>query len=84
MKIIEFVTKIEMEKIKGNSKNKRISDIRKLYIKKLKNYTDVPGKEIADLLGIGNSTLANVLKGRYKDKNFLIKSRIEIDRNVNL
>jgi len=38
-----------MEKIKGNSKNKRISDIRKQYIKKLKKYTDMPGKEIADL-----------------------------------
>ncbi len=45
---------------------------------------DVPGKEIADLLGIGNSTVTNVLRGRYKDNDFLIKSSIEIDRNVNL
>jgi predicted transcriptional regulator len=84
IKIIEEVTKIEMEKIKGNSKSKRVSDIRKLYIKKLKKYTDITNKEIANLLGIGNSTVTNVLSGRYKDNDFLIKSSIEIDKNVNL
>jgi hypothetical protein len=36
IKIIEEVTKIDIEKIKGNSKSKRISDIRKLYMNKLK------------------------------------------------
>jgi chromosomal replication initiation ATPase DnaA len=84
IKIIDEVTKIEMEKIKGNSKSKRVSDIRKLYIKKLKKYTDITNKEIANLLGIGNSTVTNVLSGRYKDNDFLIKSSIEIDKNVNL
>jgi hypothetical protein len=43
-----------MDEIKGNTKSKRISDIRKLYIKNLKKYTDAPNKEIADLLEIGS------------------------------
>jgi len=84
IKIIEEVTKIEMEKIKGNSKSKRISDIRKLYIKKLKKYSDITNKEIADLLKVGDSAVTNVLSGRYKENDFLIKSSIEIDKNVNL
>ena len=84
IKIIEEVTEVKMEKIKGNSKSKRISDIRKLYIKKLKKYTGVLNKEIADLLEIGSSTVTNVLSGRYKENDFMIKSSIEIDKNVNL
>ena len=84
IKIIEEVTKIEMEKIKGNSKSKRISDIRKLYIKKLKKYSDITNKEIADLLKVGDSTVTNVLIGRYKENDYLIKSSIEIDKNVKL
>ena len=84
IKIIEEVTKIEIEKIKGNSKSKRISDIRKLYIKNLKKYTDITNKEIADLLKVGDSTVTNVLSGRYKDNGFLIISSIEIDKNVKL
>jgi REP element-mobilizing transposase RayT len=84
IKIIEEVTKIDIEKIKGNSKSKRISDIRKLYIKNLKKYTDITSKEIADLLRIGDSTVTNVLNGRYKENDFLIKSGIEIDKNVKL
>jgi chromosomal replication initiation ATPase DnaA len=52
IKIIEEVIEIKMGKIKGNTKSKRISDIRKLYIKNLKKYTDVSNKEIANLLEI--------------------------------
>jgi len=84
IKIIEEVTKIDIEKIKGNSKSKRISDIRKLYINMLKKYTDITNKEIANLLKVGDSTVTNVLSGRYKENDFLIKSGIEIDKNVNL
>ena len=43
-----------VDEIKGDTKLKRISDIRKLYIKNLKKYTDAPNKEIADLLEIGS------------------------------
>jgi len=74
----------EVTEIKGNTKSKRISDIRKLYIKNLKKYTDVPNKGIADLLEIGSSTVTNVLRGRYKENDFMIKSSIEIDKNVKL
>ena len=84
IKMIEKATNIEIDKIKGNSKSKRISDIRKLYVKNLKKYTHTTNKEIADLLGIGNSTVTNVLSGRYKDNDFLITSSIEIDKNVKL
>ena len=84
IKIIEEVTKIDIEKIKGNSKSKRISDIRKLYINMLKKYTDITNKEIANLLKVGDSTVTNVLSGRYKENDFLIKSSIEIDKNVKL
>ena len=55
-----------MDEIKGNTKSKRISDIRKLYIKNLKKYTDVPNEEIADLLEIGSSTVTNVLMENIK------------------
>jgi len=84
IKIIEEVTEIKMDKIKGNTKSKRISDIRKLYIKNLKKYTDVPNKEIANLLEIGSSTVTNVLGGRYKENDFMIKSSMDIDKNVKL
>jgi len=84
IKIIEEVTEIKMDKIKGNIKSKRISDIRKLYIKNLKKYTDAPNKEIADFLEIGSSTVTNVLGGRYKENDFIIKSSAEIDKNVKL
>ena len=84
IKIIEEVTEIKMDKIKGNTKSKRISDIRKLYIKKLKKYTDVPNKEIADLLEIGSSTVSNILRERYKENDFIIKSNRKIDKNVKL
>jgi DNA-binding MarR family transcriptional regulator len=73
-----------MDEIKGNTKSKRISDIRKLYIKNLKKYTDAPNKEIADLLEIRSSTVTNVLNGRYKENDFIIKLSAEIDKNVNL
>lgn len=84
IRIIEEVTKIKKDEITGNSKSKRISDIRKLYIKNLRKYTDVPNKEIADLLEIGSSTVTNVLIGRYKENDFIIKLSEEIDKNVKL
>jgi len=84
IQIIEKVTEIKIDKIKGKSKNRRISNIRKLYIKSLKRYTGLLNKEIADLLKIGSSTVTNVLSGRYKENDFIIKSSAEIDKNVNL
>ncbi|GAH44238.1 unnamed protein product, partial [marine sediment metagenome] len=33
---------------------------------------------------IGSSTVTNVLSGRYKENDFIIKSSAEIDKNVNL
>lgn len=84
IKIIEEVTEIKTDKIIGNTKGKRISDIRKLYIKYLKKYTDIPNKEIADLLEIGSSTVANVLSGRYKENGFINRLSREIDKNVKL
>lgn len=84
MQILKEVTKIEIESIKGNSKNKRRSDIRKLYIHMLKKYTDLSSKEIADLLGIGTSAVSNVLSGRYKENDFIVNSRLEIEKYVNL
>jgi len=84
IKIIEEVTEIKIDRVKGNTKSKRISDIRKLYIKNLKKYTDAPNKEIADLLEIGSSTATNVLSGKYKENEFIIKSSVEIDKNVKL
>ncbi len=82
--IIEKVTEIKIDEIKGNTKSKRISDIRKLYIKNLKKHTDIPNKEIADLLEIGSSTVTNVLSGRYKENDFIIELSMEIDKNVRL
>lgn len=82
--IIEEVTKIKIDGIKGNSKNKRISDIRKIYIKCFKKYTNLPNKEIAELLEIGSSTVTNALSGRYKENDFIIKASTKIDNNVNL
>jgi len=84
IKIIEEVTEIKIDEIKGNIKSKRVSDIRKLFIKNLKKYTDAPNKEIADLLEIGSSTVTNVSSGRYKENDFIIKSSMEIDKNVKL
>jgi len=71
-----------MGKIKGNTKFKRISDIRKLYIKFLKKYTDAPSKDMADFLEIRSSTVTNVLSGRYKKNDFIIKSSVEIVRKL--
>ena len=76
--IIEEVTEIKMDEIKGNTRSKRISNIRKLYIKNLKKYTDAPNKEIADLLEIGSSTVTNVLNGKYKENDFTIKSSMKM------
>lgn len=47
--IIEEITEIKMDEIKGNIKSKRISGIRKLYIKFIKRFTDLSNKEITDL-----------------------------------
>ena len=82
--IIEEVTEIKIDEIKGDTRSKRISDIRKLYIKFLKNFTDLSNKEIADLLEIGSSTVTNVLSGRYKENDFIIKSSMKIDKIVKL
>jgi len=76
--IIEEVTEIKMDEIKGNTRSKKISNIRKLYIKNLKKYTDAPNKEIADLLEIGSSTVTNVLNGKYKENDFTIKSSMKM------
>ncbi|OGD13765.1 hypothetical protein A2V47_07890 [Candidatus Atribacteria bacterium RBG_19FT_COMBO_35_14] len=84
IRIIEKVTEIKIDEIKGNIKSKRVSDIRKLYIINFKKYTDVLNKEMADLLEIGSSTTTNVSNGRYKENDFIIKSSIEIDKNVKL
>ena len=55
--IIEEVTEIEMDRVKGNTKSKRISYIRKINIKFLERITDLSNKEIADLLEIESSTV---------------------------
>ena len=73
-----------MDGIKGNTRSKRISDIRKLYIKFLRSFTDLSNKEITDLHEIGSSTVPNVLNGRYKENDFIFKPSAEIDKNVNL
>ncbi len=74
--IIEEITEIEIDEIKGNARSKRISNIRKPYIKSLKRYTGLFNKEIAALLKIGSSTATNVLSGRY---NEVIKYRNSLD-----
>jgi len=81
---IEEVTEVNIDKIKGDTKSKRISDIRKLYIKNLKKYAGITNKEIADLLEVGSSTVTNILSGRYKENDFIIKTSIKIDKNVKL
>jgi len=73
-----------MDEREGNTRSKRILDIRKLYFKFLKSFTDLPNKELANLHEIGILTVTNVLRGRYKENDFMIKSSIEIDKNVNL
>ena len=73
-----------MDGIKRNTRPKRISDIRKQYIKFLKRFTDLSNKEIANLHKIVSSTVTNVLNGRYKENDFIIKSSTEIDENVKL
>ena len=73
-----------MDEIKGNTRSKRISDIRKLYIRNLKKYTDVANKEIADLHEIGSSTVTNILNEKYNENDFIIKSSKEFDKNVKL
>jgi len=73
-----------VDEIKRNTKLKRISDIRKLYIKFLKSFTDLSNKEIANLLEIGSPTVTNVLNVRYEENDFIIKSSMEIDKNVKL
>jgi len=73
-----------MDEIKGDTRSKRISDIKKLYIKFLKKYTDAPNKEIANLLEIGSSTVTKVLSRRYMENDFIIKSSIVINKNVKL
>jgi len=56
------------------SRSKRILDIGKTFIKFLKRFTDLSNKEIANLLEIGSSTVTNMLSGRYKENDFMIKS----------
>ena len=73
-----------MDEIKGNTRSKRISHIIKLYIKFLKRFTDLSNREIANLLKIRSLTVTNVLRGRYKKNNFVIKSNMKIDKNVKL
>jgi len=73
-----------MDEIKGNTKSKRISDIRKLYIKFLRRFADLSNKEIANLHEIGSSTVTNVLNGKYKENDFIIKSSMKIDKNEKL
>jgi len=73
-----------MHEIKGNTRSKKLSDIRRLYIKFLKSFTDLSNKEIANLYEVGSSALTNVLNGKYKENNFIIKSSMQIDKNVKL
>lgn len=42
---------------------------------KVKSFRDLSNKEIANLHEIGSSTVCNVLSGRYKENDFIIKSR---------
>jgi len=83
-KSLNVVTEIEMDGIKGNTSSKSISDIRKLYIKFPKSFTGLSNKEMANLHGIESSTVTNILNGRYKEDDFIIKSSMEIDKNVKL
>ncbi|MCK4309425.1 MAG: hypothetical protein KAW42_05580 [Candidatus Atribacteria bacterium] len=53
-------------------------------VKFLKRFTDLSNKEIANLLEVGSSTVTNVLNGKYKENDFIIKSSMEIDKNVKL
>jgi hypothetical protein len=73
-----------MDEIKGNTRSKSISAIRKLYIKFLISFTNLSNKEIANLHEIESSTVINVLNGRYKENDFMIISSMEIDKNVKL
>jgi REP element-mobilizing transposase RayT len=56
-----------INEIYGNSRNRKISDIRKILVKLLHKYTNLNNKEIAIRLGIGESTVTNILNGRYKN-----------------
>jgi len=73
-----------MEVIKVNTRYKNISDIRKLYIRFLKRLINLSNKEVANLHEIGSSTVTDVLNGRYKENDFIIKSSMEINKNVKL
>jgi hypothetical protein len=73
-----------MDEIKGNTRSKSISAIRKLYIKFLISFTNLSNKEIANPHEIESSTVINVLNGRYKENDFMIISSMEIDKNVKL
>jgi len=76
-----MVEKIKNNIINRNLKSKKISGIRKIYIKYFTGYIDSPNKETADMLESGSLTVTNLLTGRYKENNFIIKSSAEIDTN---
>ena len=60
--IIEEVTEIKMDEIKGNTRSKKLSDTRKLYIKFLKSFSVLSNKEITNLHEIGSSTVTKCIK----------------------
>ncbi|MBE3128490.1 MAG: hypothetical protein IMZ60_02300 [Actinobacteria bacterium] len=51
---------------------------------KAKSFTDLSNKEIANLHEIGSSTVINLLNRRFKKNDLIIKSSMEIDKNVKL
>lgn len=82
-KVLELFD-MEFTKVYGNSKNRQVSDIRKALVKLLYIHTNLNNKEIANELGIGQSTVTNILNGRYKNEEHInefiekINSQIEL------
>lgn len=82
--IFDAITKISeyrLEEIYGTAKKRQISDLRKIITMMLKNHTKLNNGQIADIMGIGLSTVSNIINNRFIESQYFreIKARAETE-----
>ncbi|SKC86491.1 transposase [Maledivibacter halophilus] len=73
IKCIEVITGINIEDVKGSTKNRRISDIRKAIIILNNKYGDYNNKMVSEYLQIDPTTVSQIVNGRYSKSELLTK-----------
>lgn len=83
--IVDAIIKVSgcrLEEIYGVAKNRQISDLRKTIIMMLKNHTNLNNGQIANIMGVGLSTVSNIINNRFKESEYFIEIKAQAEAEL--